>query len=766
MRKAIEQVLASHSRRDNNVVDINSIEMLNTVSDSVKNEFKEQKYILSYEEYLEIFSKTPKKLIRNSAEYMLDMFKYFGIGKIKYGHNQTQRHFTLFEKSKSKGKPTIIGQEEAHESIYRVLEQFVRQGKVDKLILLHGPNGSSKSSTAEALANALEEYSKTEEGAVYKFNWIFPTDKIGYEGLGDQKSSKHIGFGDLNSSRNGKKSFAHLEDEEVLCKILSEMKENPIFILPKSQRISFLKKVSGPNLEEENIPTFFEEGALSSKNKKIFDSLLVAYKGDLEKVLRHVQIERFFYSSRYRVGIASVEPQMAIDAQDKQISIEKNLQNIPPVLQNIRLFEPQGELIDANRGFIEFSDLLKRPLEAFKYLITTIEKMNINLASGITDLDLIMMASTNEKHLDAFKNTPDWPSFKGRFELVRVPYLLSVQLEQKIYQEDVKIITRTKKFGPHALNLLCTWSVLTRLRQPDPEFYEPNIKSLISRLDPYDKLNLYDGKEPSNSFTESEKSLLKRNVSEILKESQSSVAYEGRFGASPREIKMLLYFAAQNEKFDSVSAITIFDEIEKLTRDRTIYDFLQFEPRNGFHDFKEFLKYIKMQYAHEFHKEFLSALNLYDEVQYIKALQKYLHHISNFLKNEKILNDITGKNEQANETIMDEMENLMGSTGDKRQFRESLVAKIASWRVENPTGELNFAGVFSLELASIARKIYETKEEEIKRIKISMMMMDSLDYNNLSKEIYELCENTFTNLEKRYGYTKKNAWQSLIYLNI
>ena len=202
----------------------NSHELLGVVAENVKKEFKEQRFILSYDEYLDVFYKKPKQLIRNSAQYMVDMFQYFGIGEIKNGHAQTQKSFSLFEKNKGKSKPTIIGQEEAHESIYRILEQFVRQGKVDKLILLHGPNGSSKSSTAESIANSLEEYSKSDEGAVYKFNWIFPTDKIGYEGLGDAKGNKHIGFGDAALGKNGKKSFAHLEDEEVLCKIDSEMK--------------------------------------------------------------------------------------------------------------------------------------------------------------------------------------------------------------------------------------------------------------------------------------------------------------------------------------------------------------------------------------------------------------------------------------------------------------------------------------------------------------------------------------------------------------
>lgn len=741
-----------------------SKELLSNVSESVKREFKEQKYILSFEEYLEIFSKEPRKLVRNSAEYMLDMFKYFGFNENNYEFNTSKRHFKLFERTRSKNKPSITGQEEAHESIYRVLEQFVRQGKIDKLILLHGPNGSSKSSTAEALANALEEYSKTEQGAVYKFNWIFPSDKIGYEGLSD-KFNKHIGFGDDNPTKNGNKSFAHLEDDEIMCKLISEMKENPIFILPKKERIVLYKRVIENQLYNVDIPIHLEEGALGAKSKKIFDSLIIAYKGDLEKVLRHVQVERFFFSSRYRIGIASVEPQMAIDAQDRQVTMERNMQNIPPALQNIRIFEPQGELIDANRGFIEFADLLKRPLEAFKYLLTTIEKMNINLPSGIADLDLIMMASTNEKHLDAFKNSPDWPSFKGRFELVRVPYLLSAKLEQKIYEEDIKIIEKNKKIGPHTLILLAKWAVLTRLRQPDPDFYDPSIRNLISKLDPYDKQTLYDGNELSNIFSETEKGLLKKNIDEIFKESQSSVAYEGRFGASPREMKMLLYFAAQNERHDSLSAIALFDEIEKLTRDRTIYDYLQFEPRGGYHDYREFIKYIKTQYSIQFHKEFLSALNLYDEQQYINALQKYMKNVTAFIKKEKIQNEITGRYEDANENIMEEMETLMGATGNKKEIRERLVAKIASWRVERPSDELNFSKVFEIELSTIARRIYESKEDEIKKIKSSMMMYGSEDYNNIPKEIFQRCEITFQNLEKIYNYTRKNAWESLVFMN-
>lgn len=737
-------------------------DLLEAMTSESKRDFKEKNYLLSFEEYLDLVAKKPEKLLRSSAQYMKDMIDSFGVTELQVGHEEKNRHFHVFERTRGRSRPPIIGQHEAHDHIYRILEQFVRQGRVDKLILLHGPNGSSKSSTAEALAQALEEYSRTDDGAIYRFNWVFPNEKLGHEGLSTNEGSKKIGFGDLQNPRNGKGSFAHLADDELLCKIISELKENPIFMLPPQKRTGIIKDFL--KIREEELPSFLTDSDLGTKNKKIFEALLVAYHGDLEKVLRHVQVERFFFSSRYRTGIATVEPQMTIDAQDKQITMERHMQNIPPVLQNIRFFEPSGDLVDASRGFIEFADLLKRPLEAFKYLLTTVEKMSINLSSGYADLDLVMMASANEKHLDAFKASPDWPSFKGRFELVRVPYLLSSSQESRIYEEDVKTISRNRAIGPHALDLIAKWAVLTRLRPPDPEFFDFNSRNLIARVDPFEKLALYDGLEPSLHFTDAEKSQLKKLVSEIKRESQASHFYEGRFGASPREMKMLLYFASQHPGRDQVSALAIFDEIENLMRDRSVYDYLQFEPRNGYHDFREFHKFIRFSYAQSFQREFMISLNLFDENQYNKAFQNYLKHVVAFLKKENVQNEITQKLEGPSENIMEEMENILGLTGEKRDIREALVAKIASWRVDSPGEELDINKVFRPELQTIEQRIYESKRETIDKVKTAMVTFGTEDYNKLSPELLKACDATFDNLKIRFNYSQNTAWESLVFL--
>src|SRR5690606_4654495 len=141
--------------------------------------------------------------------------------------------------------------------------------------------------------------------------------------------------------------------------------------------------------------------------------------------------------------------------------------------------------------------------------------------------------------------------------------------------------------------------------------------------------------------------------------------------------------------------------------------------------------FVKFSFAKAFQREFLAALNLFDENQYLRAFEKYLKHVVAFVKNEKIKNEITGKSEEPSETIMGEVEGLLAASGEKREAREKIVAKIASWRVENPKGELEISKVFQTELASISKRIYESKQADLEVVKNGMLMYGSEDYDKL-----------------------------------
>ena len=203
------------------------------------------------------------------------------------------------------------------------------------------------------------------------------------------------------------------------------------------QRRAFLAKLLGDQRAAElweRMPQYLTKGSLCHRCKKIADALTVANGGDFHRVLMHVQVERFYCARRYRQGVVTIEPQLHVDAQYQQLTYNKSIGSLPASLQNINLFALTGDLVDGNRGLIEFSDLLKRPVDTFKYLLGACETGAVNVGSAIAHLDTVMIGSTNEVQLDAFKEFPDFTSFKARIELVRVPYLMGVAQEREIYQ--------------------------------------------------------------------------------------------------------------------------------------------------------------------------------------------------------------------------------------------------------------------------------------------------------------------------------------------
>ena len=145
---------------------------------------------------------------------------------------------------------------------------------------------------------------------------------------------------------------------------------------------------------------------------------------------------------------------------------------------------------------IEFSDILKRPVDSFKYLLTACETGSVNVGHSIAYLDSVLLGTANEIQLDAFKEFPDFTSFKARIELIRTPYLLSVSQEKQIYDSQLSQFTwAAKHTAPHVTWAVALWSILTRLKKPNSINYPPNVSSLVSNLSPLEKAKLYDSGE-------------------------------------------------------------------------------------------------------------------------------------------------------------------------------------------------------------------------------------------------------------------------------
>ncbi len=709
------------------------------MADRFRERFEANQRILTFSEYLEIVAKDPVHHCRDAAGYVRDTFEHFGSRSVARPWGQ-ERRWSLFDIPYDEGRDSLIGQEAAQDEFYRLVRGFAHEGRVDRLIVLNGPNGSAKSTLVSALMRALEEYSTTKEGALYTFNWVFPS----------RTAMGRIGFRGRPAKLGESESFAHLLDEDIDAKLKCEVRDHPLLILDRDERLDLLQRVSSGKLE--NLPDLILRGGLCHKCKQVFDALVTAYHGDLNRVLQHVQIERWYISRTYRRGAVTIGPQMSVDAGERQISADRSLSALPSSLQMTALFEPNGELVDASGGLLEFSDLLKRPLEAFRYLLSTIETSEASLGQTILRLNNVMVATTNDRHLAAFREHPEYLSFRGRLSVVKVPYIRDYQAEQNIY--DTRVVPNVRRHvAPHATEACARWAVLTRLLRPDFEKYPKEMQETIKGLSAAQKADLYAvGKVPDEVKAQSAEEL-RSLIGDLYAETADAQEYEGRHGASPREVRALLAAAAQDELSKCLSPRAVFRQIHDLCRRKEEHSFLDREAQpGGYEGAEELIEDAEAAVLDAVENELRTATGLIAEKRHLELLEKYVIHVRHWVKGEKLPNKITGRDEDADQALMSEVESRLEVPKAKiDDFRKSVISSIAGFAIENPGAKLEIAEILPDHLNTLRASYYAELKDRVAQVGRDILAILRED-RVVPAEAQELAETTLRVMKDRFGY--------------
>lgn len=741
---------------------------LHNVASAVEKRFLEGRRVLSFGEYLDMFAQDPVRHSRDASRYVRDCFDHYGTRKVTTAWGEYTR-FALFDlpwepepappPSVRGPTPTsvpgaaprmrrgaLVGQEQVQEELYRVLSNFAREGKPNRLVLLHGPNGSAKSTFVACLMRALEHYSTLDQGALYRYSWVFPSSKTVRGALG---------FGQEKGQTDKLTSYAHLPDDQIDAKLLLEVRDHPLFLIPVDERRALLDRMLPKGAEPP--PEWIVRGEQSHKSQQVFEALLSSYKGSYSEVLKHVQVERYFVSQRYRVGAVTVGPQMSVDAAERQVTADRSLSALPPSLQAVSLYEAKGELVDAAGGLLEFSDLLKRPLDTFKYLQLSIETQEVSLVAQNVQLNCVMVGSANELHLDAFREHPEFPSFRGRIELVRTPYLRSYLDEQALY--DSQIAPQVQRHvAPHATEVAAIFAVLTRMRKPNSEKFGRVLSSALSGLSAVEKLDLYaHGRAPERLDSDQQK-VLKASVAEVYTESDSYPIYEGRIGASPREMRVVLLDAAQSDRYACLSPLAVLDELERLCQLRTEFEWLQQDVvAGGYHDVKLFRESILERVLGVWEQEVYAASGLVEEGRYDELFERYVQHVSVWVKRERIRNKITGDYEEPDEKMMREVERLLDVKGEPEEARKQMISAIAAWAIDHPTERVEAANVFPQHLRRMREAIFTEKRAEVGKLARDLVILVREDGSGLDDQHKRGAREVLDRLVARYGYCKACA---------
>ena len=730
------------------------------VAESVEKRFLEGRRVLSFEEYLELFTTNPRRYARDASRYVRDVFDHYGTRKVEHPWGEFTRYnlFDLPWEEESAGHKVsprtsaakrfaLLGQEHVQEEIYRSLSNFAREGRPNRLILMHGPNGSAKSTIVACIMRALSDYSAKDEGALYQYSWVFPSNKTvkGALGFGSQNAGEKL------------ESYAHLPDEQLDAKLIIEVRDHPLFLIPVPERRAMLEKLIGDDGNDEPLPDWILRGELCHKSQQIFEALLASYKGSYKEVLKHIQVERYFISQRYRVGAVTVGPQMSVDAAERQVTADRSLGALPASLQALSLYEAKGELVDAAGGLIEFSDLLKRPLDTFKYLQLSIETAEVALVQQNVQLNCVMIGSANELHLDAFREHPEFASFRGRFELIRVPYLRSYKEEQALYDSQVAPQVQ-RHVAPHATSLAAMFAVLTRMRKATIDKYDRALGAALSGLTAVEKMDLYAlGRAPDRLDADQQKTL-QAHVKEVYVESDSYPIYEGRVGASPREMRGVILDAAQSQTYKCLSPLAVLEEIEQLCQRKSEFEWLQQETQSGgYHDTKLFRDALMERLIGWWEQEFYASSGFVDEQQYSELFERYVQHVSVWTKKERVRNRITGEHEEPDAKMMKEVERLLDIKGDAEEWRRQMISTIAAWAIDHPSQQVDSSHVFSHLLRRMREAIFADKRVQVARLARNVMELVHEEKSGLDAQSEALAKDVLARLREKFGYCDECA---------
>ncbi|MCX6126455.1 MAG: serine protein kinase, partial [Proteobacteria bacterium] len=125
----------------------------------------------SFEDYLNFVLERPA-IARNAFQRMYDMIASYGSTNfVEYKKDIV--HWKFFDDPIENGRDAIFGLDVHLMKLVNTIKAGAcGYGPEKRVILLHGPVGSSKSTIARLMKKGIEAYSKIPEGTMYTYTWI------------------------------------------------------------------------------------------------------------------------------------------------------------------------------------------------------------------------------------------------------------------------------------------------------------------------------------------------------------------------------------------------------------------------------------------------------------------------------------------------------------------------------------------------------------------------------------------------------------------
>ncbi|MCH1643166.1 PrkA family serine protein kinase [Paenibacillus timonensis] len=447
--------------------------------------------------------------------------------------------------------------------------------------------------------------------------------------------------------KRGLEKFSRTDQGAVYAIAGCPMHEDPLHLVPHELRPE-VEKTLGVRIEGNLCPVCQMR-------------LKTEYGGDIE----NVKVERVLLSEDDRIGIGTFSPSdpKSQDIADLTGSIDFSTITEYGSESDPRAYRFDGELNKANRGLMEFQEMLKCDEKFLWNLLSLTQEGNFKAGRfALISADELIIAHTNEAEYKSFIANKKNEALQSRMIVMPIPYNLKVSQEEKIYakligQSDMSHI----HIAPHALRAAAIFSILTRLKETKKQ-----------GVDLVKKMRLYDGEEVEG-YKDAD-----------LKELQNEYLEEGMSGVDPRYVINRISSALIKQDLHCMGALDILRAIKDgLDQHASITK----EERERY---LNFISIARKEYDELAKKEVQKAFVYSFEESARTLFENYLDNIEAFCNWTKIRDPLTDEEMDPDERLMRSIEEQIGiSENAKKAFREEILIRISAYSRKGRKFEYN-----------------------------------------------------------------------------
>ncbi|HEX4144387.1 MAG TPA: serine protein kinase [Pirellulales bacterium] len=646
-------------------------------------QFRRKNWEGTFEAYLDLVRAEPR-ITRNAFKRVYDMILSYGTETYEE-YRERKTRYRFFSDPDDEGRDAVFGLDASLNLLVNAFKSAARGYGIEKrVLLLHGPVGSSKSTIARLLKKGLERYSARDDGALYALGWS-------------------------------------IEGATQWC----PMNEEPLHLVPERFRGDVAAQLNTGHESNNNHDADLVRivGELCPFCRYVYTDLRKKYAGDWTRVVDDVRVRRVVLSEKDRIGIGTFQPKDEKNQDSTELTGDINYRKIAEYGSDSdpRAFNFDGEFNVANRGLIEFVEVLKLDVAFLYDLLGASQEHKVKPKKfAQTDIDEVILGHTNEPEYRRLQSNEFMEALRDRTVKIDVPYVTRLTDEIRIYEKDYNRDTvKGKHIAPHTIEMAAMWAILTRLEEPKN-----------AGLTLLQKLKLYNGKSLPG-FTE-----------DNIKELREQTINEGMHGISPRYVQDKISNAlVAHPDAKSINPFMVLNELESGLKHHTLIT--GDEQRSKY---RELLAVVKEEYENIVKNEVQRAIAA-DEDALKRLCANYIDSVKAYTQREKVKNPFTGQYQEPDERLMRSIEQKIDIPESRKDdFRREIMNYIGALSIDGRTFDYktNERLYRALEL-----KLFEDQKDSIK---LTSLVSKVIDADTQAK-----IDVVKSRLIRNYGYDDESA---------